>query len=310
MSATPRVGWHDADTDVPAYERGRVASGCTALRDHHPRRLQRAALGCSTWQRSASSSRGSSGCRSRARRRADRPGARRGGQPPRRTPTRRGCSASSSRCSPADGSSCRCCGSRRSSPARSRSPPASVSLRRFAQRPNEVLVLGQLLDTPVRSTIPTTPGMDAVVVDAAHGADPRPATGWSPGSRCGSAAAARAGAGSVAGRRLERGHRADAQPTGQGTAGAARACSRRCGPPTSPDAARAAGQAAPRGGQRARRRAARRRLAGAARGRPGRAAGAARRRARRRRARGDGPRRRRRPARRAARRRRRAAARA
>ncbi len=40
----------------------------------------------------------------------------------------------------------------------------SVNLRRFAQRPNEVLVVGQMLDAPVRVT---ESGMDAVVVDAA-----------------------------------------------------------------------------------------------------------------------------------------------
>ena len=40
----------------------------------------------------------------------------------------------------------------------------SVSLRRFSQRPNEVLVVGQLIDAPVR--IADT-GVDAVVVDAA-----------------------------------------------------------------------------------------------------------------------------------------------
>jgi flagellar motility protein MotE (MotC chaperone) len=40
----------------------------------------------------------------------------------------------------------------------------SVSLRRFTQRPNEVLVVGQMLDAPVRLV---DSGMDAVVVDAA-----------------------------------------------------------------------------------------------------------------------------------------------
>lgn len=40
----------------------------------------------------------------------------------------------------------------------------SVSLRRFVQRPNEILVVGQLLDAPVRLT---DPGVDAVVADAA-----------------------------------------------------------------------------------------------------------------------------------------------
>ena len=39
-----------------------------------------------------------------------------------------------------------------------------MNLRRFAQRPNEVLVVGQMLDAPVRVT---ESGMDAVVVDAA-----------------------------------------------------------------------------------------------------------------------------------------------
>jgi CBS domain-containing protein len=40
----------------------------------------------------------------------------------------------------------------------------SVSLRRFLQRPNEVLVVGQLIDAPVRLV---DTGLDAVVVDAA-----------------------------------------------------------------------------------------------------------------------------------------------
>jgi len=40
----------------------------------------------------------------------------------------------------------------------------SVSLRRFLQRPNEVLVVGQLIDAPVRLV---DTGLDAVVADAA-----------------------------------------------------------------------------------------------------------------------------------------------
>ncbi len=47
---------------------------------------------------------------------------------------------------------------------------ANVSLRRFAQRPGEVLVLGQVLDTRVRVEDPELPqlaGMDFVVVDLA-----------------------------------------------------------------------------------------------------------------------------------------------
>jgi Mg/Co/Ni transporter MgtE len=47
---------------------------------------------------------------------------------------------------------------------------ANVSLRRFAQRPGEVLVLGQVLDTKVRVQDPELPqlaGVDVVVVDLA-----------------------------------------------------------------------------------------------------------------------------------------------
>jgi flagellar motility protein MotE (MotC chaperone) len=48
-----------------------------------------------------------------------------------------------------------------------------VSLRRFVQRPNEVLVVGQLIDAPVRLT---DTGVDAVVVDAA--VEPTRARDW------------------------------------------------------------------------------------------------------------------------------------
>ncbi|MBV9920052.1 MAG: magnesium transporter [Pseudonocardia sp.] len=48
-----------------------------------------------------------------------------------------------------------------------------VSLRRFVQRPNEVLVVGQLIDAPVRLT---DTGIDAVVVDAA--VEPTRARDW------------------------------------------------------------------------------------------------------------------------------------
>ncbi|PRC50659.1 magnesium transporter, partial [Mycobacterium sp. ITM-2017-0098] len=44
----------------------------------------------------------------------------------------------------------------------------SVSLRRFSQRPGEVLVLGQVLETRVRINDPDLPelvGLDVVVVD-------------------------------------------------------------------------------------------------------------------------------------------------
>src|SRR6195952_1681051 len=47
---------------------------------------------------------------------------------------------------------------------------ANVSLQRFAQRPGEVLVLGQVLDTRVRVTDPeleNLAGIDVVVVDMA-----------------------------------------------------------------------------------------------------------------------------------------------
>ena len=50
----------------------------------------------------------------------------------------------------------------------------SVSLRRFSQRPNEVLVVGQLLDAPVRIV---DTGVDAVVADAAMELA-RAVTGW------------------------------------------------------------------------------------------------------------------------------------
>src|SRR3954447_2454888 len=44
----------------------------------------------------------------------------------------------------------------------------NVSLRRFSQRPGEVLVLGQVLDSRVRvndSELPQMAGMDVIVVD-------------------------------------------------------------------------------------------------------------------------------------------------
>jgi len=49
----------------------------------------------------------------------------------------------------------------------------SVSLRRFLQRPNEVLVVGQLIDAPVRLV---DTGLDAVVADAA--VEPTRARDW------------------------------------------------------------------------------------------------------------------------------------
>ena len=158
----------------------------------------------------------------------------------------------------------------------------SVSLRRFRQRPHEVLVVGQLIDAPVRLV---DTGVDAVVVDAACRAHPLPGLGrrQAGGARAPrQARAARAGAG----RGLERGHRARAdRPAGHGRA-AVRAgddAPRR----RRRDAGRAAGEAPPRGGRRLGRRAAGRRLRGDVRGRPARPARAPRRRPRRGRAGGD-----------------------
>ena len=67
---------------------------------------------------------------------------------------------------------------------------ANVSLRRFAQRPGEVLVLGQVIETRVRVDDPDLPelaGIDVVVVDLVS-SRPAPATGWSRVSRCGRSA--------------------------------------------------------------------------------------------------------------------------
>ena len=63
---------------------------------------------------------------------------------------------------------------------------ANVSLRRFAQRPGEVLVLGQVLDTRVRVNDPELEhlaGVDVVVVDLAHRAGPVPRLDGDPGRR-------------------------------------------------------------------------------------------------------------------------------
>ena len=67
----------------------------------------------------------------------------------------------------------------------------SVSLRRFEQRPNETLVVGQLLDAPVR--IADT-GERRRSSSTPRWSPPGPGTGWSGGSPCGSAAAGWPGA--------------------------------------------------------------------------------------------------------------------
>ena len=61
---------------------------------------------------------------------------------------------------------------------------ANVSLRKFSQRPGEVLVLGQVIETRVRVDDPDLPelaGIDAIVVDLGHRADPDPRLGGHQG---------------------------------------------------------------------------------------------------------------------------------
>ena len=151
----------------------------------------------------------------------------------------------------------------------------NVSLRRFAQRPGEVLVLGQVLDTRVRVERPGTRaagGRRRRRRRPRHRADPHPRLGGHQGR------------GARPQRRLGRRgtvHVVDWQHVARPHAVRPGACPARAWPSCSQqfegqraDRGRrrhpgAACQAPPRGGQRARRRTPRRHPAGAARGRAG-----------------------------------------
>ena len=92
----------------------------------------------------------------------------------------------------------------------------SVSLRRFSQRPNEVLVVGQLIDAPVRIADTGERGGRRRRRDGAH---PRPRLGGRAGSRCASAGGRLARRGQAPDRGVERGHRARRSPTGRAPPG-------------------------------------------------------------------------------------------
>ena len=146
---------------------------------------------------------------------------------------------------------------------------ANVSLRRFAQRPGEVLVLGQVLDTRVRVNdpeLPTTGGHRRRRRRSRHRADPVPGLDGHPGR----------GAAAIAGWAAAAACTSSTGSTSQGLTPSALAMpgqgvAQLLAPVrgATPDRGgrrhpRAARQAPLRGGQRARRRTARRRPAGAA----------------------------------------------